>query len=139
MGLVNINDNPSRRELRQFAAIWFPLACIALALVVYSATKSFEVGAALALAGLVGGAVGYVKPAFIHPIYLLWMYAAFPIGWMVSHLILLVIFYAIFTPVAVVMRLVGYDPMRRRLQGADKSDWIPVGQSTDRTEYFRQF
>jgi hypothetical protein len=138
MGLIKINDNPSTRELRQFAGIWFPLLWVVVAVLVYMSTQSTITSAVLVVLGATAGAVGYVKPAFIHPIYLLWMYAAFPIGWTLSHVVLLVIFYGIFTPVAFVMRLVGYDPMHRRLAGG-RSDWVRIAPTTDKTEYFRQF
>jgi hypothetical protein len=138
MALIKINENPSRRELRQFAALWLPLLTVVIALIVYAATKTVNVPIGLVAGGVIVGAIGVAKPAFIHPVYLLWMYATYPIGWVISHVILAVIFFGIFTPVAFVMKLVGYDPMRRRLDAA-RSDWVPVGPAEEKRKYFKQF
>ena len=138
MAVIKINDNPSRRELGQFAAIWFPLFCfIAGGLLYYAGSRVG--GSAVAVIGIVFGLVGYRHRAFIHPIYLIWMYAAYPIGYVMSHLLLGIVFYGVLTPIGVAMKLVGYDPLKRRLRGGESSYWTPVGATTDKTEYFRQF
>ena len=47
-------------------------------------------------------------------IYLGWIYAAFPIGWTVSHLLLAAIYYLIVTPIALAVRLAGLIRCRGR-------------------------
>ena len=41
------------------------------------------------------------------------MVLAFPIGWTVSQVILLLMFYGLFTPIGLVFRLIGRDPLQR--------------------------
>ena len=41
------------------------------------------------------------------------MVLAFPIGWTVSQVILLLMFYGLFTPIGLVFRLIGRDPLHR--------------------------
>ena len=68
-----------------------------------------------------------------------WMLAAVPIGWTISHLVLGIVFFAVVTPIGLLMRLLGRDPMDRRFDPNAKTYWaqrLPVG-ATDR--YFRQF
>ena len=60
--------------------------------------------------------VYYLIPRLRRPLYRGWIYSVIPIGWLVSHLLLIIIYYLLFTPVGLVMRLVGYDPMRRKLE-----------------------
>ena len=139
MALIRIRDNPSQRELRQFAGLWFLLFAIIVALVTYSVTRRAEVSIGIVAAGLATALIGVVRPAFIHPVYLLWMYAAYPIGLVISHVILAAIFFGLFMPIALVMRLVGYDPMRRRLDRPEHSDWVPAAAPGDKSEYFKQF
>jgi Saxitoxin biosynthesis operon protein SxtJ len=57
-------------------------------------------------------------PAVVYPmslklIYRGWMAAGEVLGWINTRIILSIIFYGVFTPVAVVMRMRGKDPMRR--------------------------
>ena len=70
---------------------------------------------ALVLAGLalVVGLLGLVAPRLIRPIYVGWMIAAFPIGWVMSHVVQALILYGLFTPVALVFRLIGRDALYR--------------------------
>jgi hypothetical protein len=67
------------------------------------------------------------------------MYAAYPIGWVMSHVLLGIIYYGLFTPVGRLMRLFGYDPMERRFDGAAASYWVEREPIRDPSSYFRQF
>jgi hypothetical protein len=67
------------------------------------------------------------------------MYAAYPIGFVVSHLLLGVIFYGVFTAIGLLMRLFSYDPLQRRLRTGESSYWTPIQSVTNKAEYFRQF
>ncbi|MEX0979180.1 MAG: SxtJ family membrane protein, partial [Pirellulales bacterium] len=68
-----------------------------------------------------------------------WMWAAFPIGWLVSHLLIAAIYFLLITPIALVMRAVGRDPLSRRFDRAAKTYWVPRRQDSDPARYFRQF
>ena len=59
-----------------------------------------------------------VLPALIFPASLrrphqLWMYVGHILGWVNTKIILGLMFYTVFTPVAVILRLIGHDPMNR--------------------------
>ena len=139
MAVIKLNDNPSDRDLRQFAAIWFPLFWAVVAGMAYYTAGSLRVAAAALTVGLVVGGIGMTRVGFIRPIFLGWMYAAYPIGWVVSHLLLGAIFYLLMTPIGWAMRLVGYDPLQRRMDRSAKTFWVPVEPAADQTSYFRQF
>jgi len=137
MAMIAINDNPSRRELRQFAGIWFPVFWL-IAGGWFFLADAPRVAMAAGVCGLVVGAIGVARPRVMHPIYLLWLYAAYPIGFVVSHVVLGLIFYVVLTPVGLVMKLVGYDPLQRRLR-TSRTYWIPCEPVADPKQYFRQF
>jgi len=64
-----------------------------------------------------------IAPALIYPAvlkgpYRAWMAAGRLLGWINSRVILSIFFYVILTPVGVVLRLLGKDPMRRRYDPA---------------------
>jgi hypothetical protein len=54
-------------------------------------------------------------PRSLTHVYRLWMTVGEVLGWINTRLILGVIFYLLFTPLGVCMRLRGKDPMRRTL------------------------
>lgn len=55
-------------------------------------------------------------PDTLNPVYKVWMRIGQAIGWVMSKLILGIMFFFIITPVGLVMRLVGYRPMHDKLE-----------------------
>jgi len=67
---------------------------------------------------LLGGlllVLGLVWPRSLTHVYRLWMQVGEVLGWINTRLILGAIFYLLFTPLGLYMRLRGKDPMRRTL------------------------
>jgi hypothetical protein len=65
---------------------------------------------------LLGGALflaGVIVPTVLRRPYQLWMRVADVLAWINTRIILSIIFYAVFTPAAVIVRLIGKDPMNR--------------------------
>ncbi len=65
----------------------------------------------------VGGSVfvlGLKAPRLLHFPYKGWMALGHALGWINSHIILCLVFIIVLQPIALVMRLSGYDPLRRR-------------------------
>jgi hypothetical protein len=56
-----------------------------------------------------------VWPHSLERVYRLWMAVGEVLGWINTRLILGVLFYGLFTPLGLLMRLRGKDPMRRAL------------------------
>ncbi|MHC4861812.1 MAG: SxtJ family membrane protein [Planctomycetota bacterium] len=101
-----------------------------------------EAFAAACILWSVGGALMllyYAVPSLRRPLYLGWMYAVFPIGWTVSHIILGVLFYLLITPVGSVMRLFGRDTMCRRIDAEAGTYWVERKVVPKAASYFRQF
>src|SRR6476660_6758832 len=114
MALIEFKDNPSDRELRQFAALWLPLFCAGVACVVFYRSGSATVALTIAVGGLLIGLIGAKRVAFIRPVFLGSMLAAYPVGWVVSHALLAAIYYLVVAPMGLLLRLAGYDPLQRR-------------------------
>ncbi len=68
-------------------------------------------------------AIGLIAPAYLKPVYIFWMRFAYLLGWVNTRLILTVIFYLVFTPVGIFMRLLGKDPLDRALDKKTASYW----------------
>ena len=139
MSLIEINYNPSRRELRQFAGIWFPALAVVISYWVWQISDVTPAVCVLTVA-VVAGAVGVVRPTWFRYVYIGRMVAAFPIGWISSHVVLAAIFYLLFTPLGLAMRLFGHDPMRRGIEHSTSTTyWIPRTDRQEYGRYFRQF
>ena len=101
-------------------------------------TEAHTVAYVLWVVGAVLVVLYYAVPGLRRPLYLGWMFAVFPIGWTVSHVILGVLYYLVITPVGLVMRLFGRDSMRLRLDPEAKTYWIERS-SEGKSSYFSQF
>ena len=133
----DVTAPPSGKMLRQFGGLW---------LVVFGGLAAWrawqgQVDAwtqALAIGALVVGGIGLIWPMAIRFVYTGWMIAAFPIGWTISRLVLAATFYAIFTPVAFIFRLMGRDALRLH-RGDRESYWLASSRPETTDAYFRQF
>jgi hypothetical protein len=129
---------PTTKALRQFAAAWL-LFFLALGAHQYLVRHHSRVGLTLMGLAVVIGAAGLAKPSVVRWIFVGWMILAFPVGWLVSELMLLVMFYGMITPVAVLFRMRGRDLLRRKQDSAATSFWLPKDTPQDLRSYFRQY
>lgn len=138
MALVKVNKEPTSRELRQFAGIWLPLFCLLIGWIIQRQSGTWT--PAFILWGVCGviSVAGLAVPALIKPVFVGLMYAVFPIGFVLSYCILTAIYYLLLTPVGLIMRIVGYDPMTRKLDRAAETYWIEREPSPEASRYFRQ-
>ena len=95
---------------------------------------------ALLFAGLavVLGCGGLVWPRGIRPVFMTAMALTMPIGWVVSRLLLGVLFFGLFTPVGFVFKLIGRDALARRYTPERASYWEPKRGAADIRSYLRQ-
>jgi len=135
--MIEINHNPSRRDLLIFAAL-LPVLFAVLGALRWHA-GSLAVAKALWIGGAALSMVVFVLPGFRRALYVGWMYAVYPVGWTASHLLLGVVYFVVATPVALLLRAMGRDPMRRSFDAAAPTYWTPRESSRDPSRYFRQF
>lgn len=134
----DISFTPSATTLRQFAglclvffgglAIWYGFF-----------RDSPLIGSVLAVLALTIGPLGLVRPALIRPIFVGWMIIAFPIGWTVSRILLALIYYGVFTPIGLFLKLIGRDVLARSQQPTRDSYWETKPMPATLHSYFRQF
>jgi hypothetical protein len=130
--------DPPRQTLRQFAGLWL---LFFTGLASWQAIVRENTNAACLYGGLAAviGLVGLAHPRFIRPVFVGCMIATFPIGWVVSHVLLAVVFYGLLTPLAVIFRLAGRDPLQLRCPQEKETCWKPKPQAESVQSYFRQF
>jgi Na+/proline symporter len=138
MPLIEINRHPTQRQLRQFAGLVLPLCGVLLAALVWSRTGQRAVAGGIVAGTALIALCGLYRPALARSVYLGWMYAAYPFGWLIGHAMLCAVFFLIVTPLGLLMRAVGRDPLQRKFDASRASYWKRRAES-DRTRYFRQF
>lgn len=62
-------------------------------------------------------------PSLLKPIYIIWMRIAFILSWINTRLILIIIFYLIFTPVGLGIKIFGIDFLDRKMDKNKDSYW----------------
>jgi hypothetical protein len=138
MRLIQIDHNPSSRDLNLFGAIWLVFFGI-VGGILFSSGSSIRVAALVWAIAVLAPAIGWIVPGFMRFVYIGMAYAAFPIGFVVSYLIMAVVYYLVLTPIGLVMRLFRYDPMNRRFDRSTDTYWCPREQKRRLNAYFRQF
>ena len=110
-----MTQSPSRKQLREFGfllAIGFPLLLGWL----LPALRGHGFHTWTLWIAIPGLTFGLLAPRALDWPYRGWMALGHALGWFNSHIILGAVFLLVLQPIAFVMRLTGYDPLRRRQQ-----------------------
>lgn len=137
MGLIRIQRHPSRRQLAGFAVVWLAMFAVLGGVALLRHAWPWAV-ALWAVAALVP-AIGCFVPGWLRGVYLGAAYLTYPIGAIVSLVILAAVYYLVLAPIGLLLRLSGYDPMGRRRDPNAASYWTPRTPADDVRRYFRQF
>ena len=86
--------------------------------------------------GIPGLILGFIAPRLLHYPYKGWMTLGHALGWINSHIILGLVFIVVLQPIAYIMRLTGYDPLRRRRKGGETYRENRQDHQTDLTRIF---
>ncbi len=134
----DIQFRPPEKTLRQFAWLWLAFF-VGLATWEGIVRQRSSLAAAFAALALSVGPLGIVRPYTLRPIYVAWMVLAFPIGWTVSQAILALMFYGLFTPIGLIFKIIGRDPLHRARVPSLESYWSAKPTPDNPRRYFRQF
>ena len=134
----DIPRNPAGKTLRQFAVAWL-VFFLAAGAHRYFARGQHEIGIALGGVAVAVGLLGLARPAGVRWLFVTCMVLAFPIGWLVSQVMLLLMFYLIITPVSLLFRVQGRDPLARKPAPNRATFWQPKQTPEDVRSYFRQY
>jgi Saxitoxin biosynthesis operon protein SxtJ len=137
MALTGMNRNPSPADLRTFGRLLPVFVAGAGALVAVRSSMATAVAIWLAGGGL---SLLYIAVAAARrPVFLAWTRATYPIGWTTSRLVMGVVFFLVITPVGLLVRRFGRDPLERTFDGSAPSYWVERSGETELSRYFRQF
>ncbi len=134
----DIPFSPPDRMLRQFAGLWLGVFG---GLAAWNVLERDRPGLAVGLgaAAVVVGGIGLIRPNVIRPLFVGWMVLAFPIGWAVSNVLLGLVYFGLFLPIALVFRLYGRDALLLLPRPDAETYWQTRTAPADVNRYFRQF
>lgn len=145
--LVRIDWNPDTETLRQFGWIalvgfgliavlaWFEWLVFGFGL---GDTRPYVAAGAAGL-GVIAALTSIVYAPANRALYVALSVVTYPIGFVLSHVLLAALFFGLFAPLALFFRVIGRDPMRRTYDPAAASYWQPARAPRSLERYFRQF
>ena len=145
--MIEVNLHPDERILRQFG--WIALGGFGfVALIAWFEVLIFSFGlgdarvpvvAAFGSLGLVSALFSLAYPRANLAVYLGITILTYPIGFVLSYVIMGALFYLIIAPIGLLLRLFGTDPMERRILADAESYWVDAPPQRPSASYFKQF
>ena len=114
------------------------MAAVLLVFAAYSRLHGRPVALALG-AGVALGALAMLRPRLLHLPNVAWTRLGALLERIVNPIVLGIVFAVVVTPLALVMRLAGRDPLRRRIDRAATSYWIAREDPPTSDSWPRQF
>ncbi len=132
------NIKSSRKDLRSFGLLIGGVAGVLGCLLLWRGRDNYLYFLALSAAFI---SSGLLMPVVLKPLHKVWMALAVVMGWVMTRLILLVLFFVVVTPVGLLARLLKRDLLNLKLdRSAPSSYWIPrKGGREEKSDYERQF
>ncbi len=78
-------------------------------------------------------------PMALLPLYRLWVKFAMVLAWVNTRILLSLVFYLVITPMAFTMRLLGKDPLDRKIDKTVSTYWKKREPSKDLSRYEKQY
>jgi len=100
--------------------------------------ESQTIGYIFAIVSVLFIATTLINADLLQPLNKIWMHFGLLLGKIISPIVLGIIFFGLFTPYGIVMRLLGRDELRLEIQ-KNKSHWILRSKSTQQINFKQQF
>ncbi|MGD9726031.1 MAG: SxtJ family membrane protein [Nitrospiraceae bacterium] len=139
MALVHRNHEPTSKELRLFGAMLAAFSSLLGGLALYH-VGSWTIPVMIWSAGLLLSAFYYAIPNVQVIVFQTWMAVVFPIGWLISHALLAVIYYFVMTPIGLILRVLwNRDLLQKKWDSSASTYWVAYRSHKDVQRYFQQF
>ncbi len=147
MPLADLDLRPDDRKLKQFGFTTVLMTALLALLGVFRGSILWMdwsgfgslPGLAFALIGGYALVAAILRPGLIRPLYLSLAVLTFPIGIVLSLVVMVLLYYLLITPIALVFRVVGRDRLGLKTAPEAKTHWHRRGAENEVARYFRQF
>ena len=148
MSLIQVNWNPNEKQLRTFGLVCATVCVVLGALTLLRGSiagielqpaRAHQVTYSLWAVAAVSSALAWTMPMVLLRPYQAATAISLPIGFVVSYVVLGILFYLVLTPLALVFRMIGRDMLARSFDRSASTYWVRRPPVTDITSYYRQF
>lgn len=115
--MKNIKDS----DLKTFALIW---SFIFLVVGLWPLLNDESVRVWGLVIALIFITIAFIKPSILSGFYKVWVRFGEIIGGVISKVIMIILFYGMFTPVALVLKLLGKDLLNKKIDKNASSYWV---------------
>ena len=119
--IKNVVSTADKRELRKFG-ITIGVFLLVVSAFFFWREKSFAQYITYAGAGFL--IVGLTVSKLLKPIFIVWMSFAVIMGFIMTRVILTLFYGIVFVPAGLIMRLIGKDPLKEKIDQNAESYWI---------------
>lgn len=131
------NIKSEKSDLRKFGITIGLFLVILAGLLFWRGRASFEI---FLISGLVLLVFGLIIPVVLKPVYWIWMVLAVILGWIMTRVILTLLFYVVLTPIGVFGRLSGNRFLDLNWNKSENTYWnYRATKQHDNEDYERQF
>jgi uncharacterized membrane protein len=130
------NIDSSKKEIKKFS-YQVGTVCIVLGLILSIVSKTIHYN--IIIAGIFLITAGILRPILLFPIHKLWMGFSVILGFISTRVILLIIYYFVLTPIAIIGRLTGKDFLDEKIDKSKKSYWSMRKEMVFNDNLKRQF
>ena len=131
------NIKSEKSDLRKFGITIGVILLIIAGFLFWKGKESFQI---LLTFGVSLCILGIVIPFILKPIYWIWMIFATILGWIMTRVILSLLFYIIFTPIGLILRFFGKQFLELRWDKSKESYWnFRTNEHLQKENYEKQF
>ena len=130
------NIKSEKSDLRKFG---ITIGIILLAIAGFLFWKEKESFQILLTFGVISCIFGIAIPFILKPIYWVWMIFATILGWIMTRVILSLLFYIIFTPIGLILRLFGKQFLELKWNRTNCTYWNYRSDKPEKGNYEKQF
>ena len=131
------NIKSEKSDLRKFGITIGLILLIIAGFLFWKEKESFQI---LLTFGVTLCILGITIPFILKPIYWVWMVFATILGWIMTRVILSLLFYIIFTPIGLILRFFGKQFLELRWDQSKESYWnIKTNEHLQKENYEKQF
>jgi len=131
------NIKSGKRELKQFG---ITIAVVLAILSSWFLWRGRDGGYILLIIAILFLALGLFLPNPLKPLQKMWMTLAVLLGWVMTRVVLIVLFYLVVTPIGLLARICGKDFLNRKFDREAQSYWLErKTPPPDKKKYENQF
>ena len=112
------NIKSEKNDIRKFGLIIGAVLIAIVMLLIWKEKQSYDI---LMIFGVVLCVTSLILPVILKPFYFAWMTFAVILGWIMTRVILSLVFYGIITPIGLFSRLVGKEFLNKNLNKTENT------------------